>query len=276
MRFALAGLMIGALIVAAGCGVQGDTNSDTFYVLGECPQTMPNGAACVAELPPPEAEPQNGGCWVTGIGHIGEDTDGDGVSDQPGAGRAEQDSFGGNAMGMKDGRIRGQWQNTTHLLDGKHKFHGQATFLHCFNDGGPGPDVPKAIPNRAIWGGPGQWDHQPGYLFIVSAADYKEGKDGLDRERRDAYAITIYRDVDGDGHASSADQIVYEESDCIFGNFQIHPPNQGHPYTAEPVSAEMDRISSTQTLCPALSDTLFGQQAPAGNAPAKGHAPKAP
>ena len=191
-----------------------------------------------------------GGCFVTGIGHIGTDTNGDGISDEPGAGVADQDSYGGNAMGMKDGRVRGQWQNTTHLDDVKHKFHGQAEFLYCWNDGNPGPDVPVAEPNRAIWGGPGQWDHEDGYLFIVSAADYVEGKEHEDALIRDAYAITIYRDLDGDGVATIFDEIVYEEPDCVFGNFQIHPPNDGHPYIAAPLTFEMARISTEQDLCP--------------------------
>ncbi|MEN8264567.1 MAG: hypothetical protein ABFR82_14010 [Nitrospirota bacterium] len=191
----------------------------------------------------------NGGCTVSGVGHIGNDESGNGISDQPGAGLANQDSYGGYALGMRDGSVRGQWQNTTHLEGTKDLFHGQAEFLYCWNDGGPGPDVPRATPNRAIWGGPGTWNHEEGYLFIVSAADYKEGKNDMDAGRRDAYAIVIYRD-DGDGVATAADEIVYEETDCVFGNFQIHPPNNGHPYIGSPITEEMERIASTQDLCP--------------------------
>jgi len=244
-----------ALAMAGCAGTLGgvdDLEEETYAILGDCSTlNLPEGVACTSDgEAPPEAQPDVGGCWVTGIGHIGSDLNGNGISDKPGAGAANQDSFGGNAMGMKDGTVRGQWQNTTHLADGKHKFHGQANFIYCWNDGGPGPDVPKAYPNRAIWGGPGKWDHQDGYVFIVSAADYKEGKDGNDANIRDAYAITVYEDVDGDGKATSADTIIYEESDCVFGNFQIHPPNNGHPYVAAPLTNEMNRISSTQDLCP--------------------------
>lgn len=192
---------------------------------------------------------QGAGCFVTGAGHIGDDLNGDGISDQPGAGAADQDSYGGNAMGMKDGRVRGQWTNTTHLNGTRDLFVGQVEFLYCWNDGGPGPDVPRAYPNRAIFGGPGTWNCEDGYLFIVSAADYKEGKDGDDANIRDAYAITVYRD-DGDGVATEFDEIVYEETDCVFGNFQILPPNNGHPYIPSPMTDEMSRISSTQDLCP--------------------------
>ncbi len=192
---------------------------------------------------------QEGGCFVTGIGHIGSDENGDGISDQPGAGVANQDSYGGNAMGMKDGRVRGQWQNTTHLEDDKDVFHGQAEFLYCWNDGNPGPDVPEAYPNRAIWGGPGQWNHEKGYLFIVSSADYKEGKEGDDALLRDAYAIRVYRDTDENGVATADDELVYEETDCVFGNFQIHPPNNGHPYLPSLLTDEMAELAGSQDLC---------------------------
>lgn len=191
-----------------------------------------------------------GGCFVTGIGQIGVDANGNGISDTPGAGLANQDTFGGVASGMKDGSVRGQWQNTTHLEDYNSIFHGQVEFLYCWNDGAPGPDVPRSYPNRAVFGGPGMLDNEEGYLFIVSAADYKEGGDFNDADIRDAYAITIYFDVDGDGVATSADNIVYEETDCVFGNFQIHPPNNGHPYIGGELSPEAIRISSTQDLCP--------------------------
>jgi len=246
--------LIALILFAAGCLGTIDAGypeeKETYSVLGDCPADLPPGVGCLPGLVPPGAEPVQGGCWVTGIGHIGSDTNNNGISDKPGAGKANQDSYGGNAMGMKDGTVRGQWQNTTHLANGKHKFHGQANFIFCWNDGGPGPDVPKAYPNRAIWGGPCKWDHKEGYLFIVSAADYKEGKDGGDANIRDAYAITVYKDDDKDGVATSSDTVVYSESDCVFGNFQIHPPNNGHPYTKSTMSAEMKSISSSQTLCP--------------------------
>ena len=81
-------------------------------------------------------------------------------------------------------------------------------------------------------------------------ADYGEGNDAGDAGIRDAYAIAVYRDVDGDGVATAADTIVYEESDCVFGDLQIHPPTDGHPYIPAALTAEMNRVSSTQDLCP--------------------------
>jgi len=154
---------------------------------------------------------QGSGCFVTGIGHIGD------ASDHPGAGRAGEDSFGGNAMGMRDGRVRGQWQNTTHLGD---VFHGSVDFLRCWRDDGIGPEVPVAIPNNAEWGGSGTWNHRSGYTFTVHAADRAEGGSHIDE-----YEITVW---DSDG------LVVYEESEIIDGgNFQIHPPNGGHPYDSD-------------------------------------------
>ena len=252
--FAIALLLVASCVGQMGDLVEGGCIDDSgVCVLDTAREELIDGG----ELPPGADNldviyytEETGGCFVTGIGHIGSDENENGISDQPGAGRADQDSYGGNAMGMRDGRVRGQWQNTTHLDGTRDVFHGQAEFLYCWNDGGPGPDVPVAEPNRAIWGGPGQWNHEDGYLFIVSAADYKEGKEDEDAGIRDAYAITIYRDVDGDGIATSDDEIVYEETDCVFGNFQIHPPNNGHPYIGAELTDEMNRISSSQDLCP--------------------------
>lgn len=175
---------------------------------------------------------QNGnvGCFVSGGGHIGAEEDGNGNSD----------NFGVIAAGMWDGSVRGEWQNTTHLDGYNSRFHGQVSFLYCYNDGGPGPDVPQASANHAIFGGSGKWDNDEGYLFIVSAADYKEGKAGEDANTRDTYAITIYQDGN----------IVYEENDIIFGNFQIHPPNNGHPYVGGVLTDAMEQITTTEDLFP--------------------------
>lgn len=247
-----------ALLLLAGCGgeitdIANLADMEIYTVIGDCPDSLGASVGCVSTDLPPDTPPpdQEGGCWITGIGHIGSDLNNNGISDKPGAGAANQDSFGGNAKGFKGGFVKGQWQNTTHLADGKHKFHGVPNFLYCWNDGGPGPDVPKAYPNRAIWAGPGKWDHQDGYVFIASAADYKEGKDGADANIRDAYAITVYKDENGDGVATlGVDTVVYEESDCVYGNFQIHPPNNGHPYIPATPTAAMDDVSNNQDLCP--------------------------
>src|SRR5262245_17405108 len=154
---------------------------------------------------------QEGGCWITGGGHIG-DKDSHG-----GAGKNDQDSFGFNAMGMKHGYVRGELQNTTHLGD---DFHGQATWIRCWKDSGTGPEVPKAIPNNAEWGGTGVWNHEAGYTWKAHLADRAEGG-----SHRDEYELWVWK----------GEQLVYSQTaadDLVItgGNFQIHPPNGGHPY----------------------------------------------
>jgi len=166
----------------------------------------------------------DGGCWVTGIGHIGDE------DDHPGAGRADQDSFGGNAMGMKDGSVRGEWQNTTHMGD---LFHGKVDYLRCWKDDGEGPEVPKAIPNNAEWSGVGVWNHEPGYTFRVHSQDRREGG-----HHADYYSIEIW-----DPSGAS----IYTEGDLIDGgNFQIHPPNNGHPYETSGFAA-VPTLSDAET-----------------------------
>lgn len=173
-----------------------------------------------------------GGCFVTGIGHIGDDLD------RPGAGRAGRPSFGGNAMGMKDGHVRGQWQNTTHEGD---LFHGRADWIRCWKDEGPGPDVPRAVPNNAEWGGTGKWNHGAGYGFRVHAQDRAEGG-----SHADFYYVEIY---------DSRGSVVYAIGDLINGgNFQIHPPNNGHPYetTGAPEGLELNEgdFIDTERIAP--------------------------
>jgi len=156
-----------------------------------------------------------GGCWITGGGHIG-DEDAHG-----GAGQNDQDSFGFNAMGMKHGYVRGEIQNTTHLGD---VFHGQATWLRCWKDDGLGPEVPRAIPNNAEWGGPGTWNHEEGYTWEAHLADRAEGGSGIDE-----YEIWVY----GPDGALVYSQTAEQDRVITGGNFQIHPPNGGHPYDPE-------------------------------------------
>lgn len=155
------------------------------------------------ECPPPP--PEEVGCWVTAGGH-------NGTAGAQGAGVAKEDSFGGNAMSMKDGSIRGEWENVNHLGD---VFHGLVTSLRCFNDGGAGPEVPDADANIAEFSGTGSWNHVDGYTFLVHIEDRAEGGKDLD-----FYAITVWL----------GGTVVYTEADFIAGgNLQIHPPNNGHP-----------------------------------------------
>ncbi len=162
---------------------------------------------------------QEGGCWITGGGHIGD------ANAFGGAGANDQDSFGFNAMGMKAGYVRGEIENVTHLGD---DFHGEATWLRCWKDDGLGPEVPHAVPNNAQWGGTGVWNHEEGYTWEAHLADRAEGGSGIDE-----YEIWIY---------DAAGEVVYSQTaadDLVItgGNFQIHPPNTGHPYLADATTA---------------------------------------
>ena len=85
-----------ALLALVGCGGVVDPidapDEDVFSIVGDCPDNLPAGSGCIGSPLPPDAQPpEQGGCWVTGIGHIGSDTNGNGISDKPGAGKAEQD-----------------------------------------------------------------------------------------------------------------------------------------------------------------------------------------
>lgn len=204
---------------------------------------LPPGDDVNAESPDVDQElpPEEGGCWVTGIGTFGKG--------------ATRDSFGGNGMTMKDGSVRGEWQHTDHFDEagttnnGQNLFHGQVTYLACKRyDELNGPEVPKAYPNFANWGGIGRFNGEDGYYFDIKAFDHAEG--GIHRDR---YVIRIFDPdkqlvlaADGLGTLEDPsnkecleDATVMEgvgldwvkEMGCLSGgNFQIHPPNKGHPY----------------------------------------------
>ena len=130
-------------------------------------------SACGACVPDDTTDdcvpPSSGGCWVTGGGVI-----------QPPSG---QDSFGGNAMPMKSGTIRGEWENVDHSSG--QQMHGEPTYLYCRHVDEPGPGVPNGpdhdfTTNQAYFGGParlnvnGAW--ADGYWFDVVVDDHGEGK----------------------------------------------------------------------------------------------------
>lgn len=226
-----------------------DTNSGCIFSGGEPPSTTnppttnpPTTNPPTSNPPtsnPPQLPPEQGGCWVTGIGTFGKgDT---------------RDSFGGNGMTMKDGSVRGEWQHTDHFdvsgtqKNGQNLFHGKVTYIACLRFPTlPGPEVPKAIPNYANWGGKGRFNGVDGYYFDVKAFDHAEG--GIHKDR---YQIRIFDankklvlHADGQGTMQAPsnkeceiDPLVttnlswVKALGCISGgNFQIHPPNKGHPY----------------------------------------------
>ncbi len=161
--------------------------------------------------------PADGGCFVTGIGHL---IDSDG-----------SDSFGGNGMPMKAGYIRGEWEHQDHGTGDK--LHGTVAYLVCRHIDEPGPGVPKATPNQAYYGGPGRWytpetGWQDGYWFDIMAKDH--GEPG----KTDEYYFAV-RPMAANGTPGA---IIYQTGGVLAGgNFQIHPPNDGHPFLKGTVPA---------------------------------------
>ena len=171
-----------------------------------CGACVPNGTSTDC-TPPAE-----GGCWITGGGFV---TDDDG-----------KDTFGGNAMPMKDGSVRGEWENIEHGTGDN--LHGQANYIYCRRVAGPGPGHPNGPrhnfdDNQAYFGGPATYNGASGYWFDVVVED--QGEPG----RLDTYQITIRKGASG----SNPGTVVFQESGTMAqgGNIQLHPPNGGHPAT---------------------------------------------
>jgi hypothetical protein len=163
---------------------------------------------------------ENGGCWITGGGRI---LNADGT----------YDSYGGNAMTMKDGSVRGEWNHIDHNVDGNtlNHFKGDVNYISCEKISDIGPEHPKAIPNMATFGGSGTYNGVDGYTFEVKWVDSGEGGRSWDR-----YQLTIYDsegsifDIEnGEGNSNCKPQEMGELGCTLDGNLQIHPPNQGHP-----------------------------------------------
>jgi hypothetical protein len=169
--------------------------------------------ACVPDTTTTDCvPPSEGGCWVTGGGFIME--------------KASKDTFGGNGMPMRDGSVRGEWENIDHATGDN--MHGTVDYLFCRVVPGPGPghpDGPKHdfVDNQVYFGGPARYfvnaAWADGYWFDIVAEDH--GEPG----RQDTYQITIRTYANG-----QAGNIVYQESGPLAGgNIQLHPPNGGHP-----------------------------------------------
>ncbi len=188
-----------------------------------CGACVPDGTTTEDCKPPTE-----GGCWVTGGGFV---VDADG-----------KDSFGGNGMPMKSGTIRGEWEHQDHGT--KSKAHGKVKYLVCRHVAGPGPGNPggknKGFDiNQVYFGGEarfftgGAW--ADGYWFDVVAEDHGEpGNISAHKGTADHYHLTL-RKVTG---ANQSGTVVYEtKGDLVGGNIQIHPANNGHPYTPSALPA---------------------------------------
>jgi hypothetical protein len=169
---------------------------------GDC---CPDDGCCPPPCPPPPCPPPSCCCWFTGGGTI---MTIDGINGRQ--------SFGGNAMTMKDKPVRGEWEHINHTTGDI--FHGKVTYLSCWETNDPGPSPPKADPNYIEFGGEGVLNHVEGYSFEVTA--YDSGEPATKNAPGDHYWITI---LDPSG------AMVVEEDGALSGNFQIHPPNKGHP-----------------------------------------------
>jgi len=215
-RGSLGLLVLPWLICLAGCddsvdeGLLGDLS---FKITQECFDSSCQGQCedTYCDVCHDDQPPEYGGCFITGIGFL---VDSDG-----------KDNFGGNGMPMKTGRIRGEWEHQDHGTSSK--LHGQVAYLMCRHVDEPGPDVPKASVNQAYYGGPGRF-YTPeagwveGYWFDVMAEDH--GEPG----KTDEYYFTM-RKMDASG---AVGPVLYQTGGVLGGgNFQIHPPNDGHPYT---------------------------------------------
>lgn len=170
--------------------------------------------------------------WVTGGGTIG-------VGDT-------LDSFGGCAMTMKDGSVRGEWTHVDHFdvtgssPTGQNILHGEVHYLvlklfPTLN----GPHVPKAEPNYANFGGTGTFNGVSGYFFDVKVFDHSEPGAFHDRYVIDIYDPNKKLVLHADGTTSGTcledptvtpDLAWVLDMGCLSGgNIQIHPPNAGHP-----------------------------------------------
>lgn len=222
-------VVLASLLLLVGCNGGGVDEAmlgdQSFEITEQCsvdgtctPQCVDTTCnTCQGGQPPSE-----GGCWITGIGYVN-DPDG-------------KDNFGGNGMPMKTGNIRGEWEHDDHGTGDK--FHGRVHYLACFHVAEPGPGVPSGSDhsfnlNQAYYGGPGRWFEpgtgwQDGYWFDVFAEDH--GEPG----NTDEYYFSV-RKLDASGNVGP---VLYQTGGVLGGgNFQIHPPNDGHPYTGGSVPA---------------------------------------
>jgi len=281
MRAALFAMSL--LMVLGGCGgmVEDDGLTDGKFkmgVTGDC--QVPSGAACLfgdtsggssgtstptpgsstptpqtpdsslltpppvpapTPLPPDQLlPPEQGGCWFTGGGTFGKGP--------------TRDSFGGNAMTMKDHSVRGEWEHVDHTnitgvptVNGQNLFHGQVHYIVCQQFPTlSGPQVPKAVPNYVNFGGTGKYNGVDGYFFDVRAFDHGEGGIHYDRYSIDIYDANKKLVLHADGSVTelapssktckddvkvTPDLAWVLQMGCLSGgNLQIHPPCGGHPY----------------------------------------------
>ncbi len=229
------------------CEKDGKGNKTCTSVPNCVPGTTPSNGACAdgdsgsgssGEVLPPAL----GGCWITGGGFI------IAPNDLTGAPADGHDNYGGNAKPMKDGRIQGHWNHVDHGTGNHAK--GKPEYIVCRHVDEPGPGQPGGkkgfTANQAYFGGPAEWRDastgvwESGYWFDVVVKDHGEpgsvphAKNGY---MVDTYHFTIRKMDDPVNKVSGA--VIYEvgrggnqaSGGIVGGNIQLHPPNNGHPYT---------------------------------------------
>jgi hypothetical protein len=186
--------------------------------------------------------PALGGCWITGGGFI------IAPNDLTGAAADGHDNYGGNAKPMKDGRIQGHWNHVDHGTGNHAK--GKPEYIVCRHVDEPGPGQPGGkkgfTMNQAYFGGHAEWrdastgQWASGYWFDVVVKDH--GEPGSVPHAKNGYMVDTYhftiRKMD-DPVAKVSGAVVYEvgrggnqaSGGLVGGNIQLHPPNNGHPYT---------------------------------------------
>jgi hypothetical protein len=233
---------LGALAVSScSGGVDAPTDylqmigDSSFQIVENCPPNVPCFPSCVNtgvdDVCGQSIPPSAGGCWITGGGYI---------LNQNGS----NDSYGGNGMPMKDGTIRGEWENVDHGTGDKS--HGQVHYLVCRHVDEPGPGQPSGPShnfniNQAYYGGPARWftagstggGWADGYWFDVFIEDHgepgnKAGPGNHGSGGPDYYHFTIRKYV---SDTVPGDVVFDTQAPVSGGNLQIHPPNNGHPST---------------------------------------------
>jgi hypothetical protein len=198
----------------------------TLAPCGACvPEGSPAGTDCVS--------PKEGGCWFTGGGFIV-------VTDH-------KDSYGGNGKPMRDGRIQGEWNHVDH--GNMDHMHGKVEYLVCRVAAGPGPGQPGGkkglVANQVYFGGAARWRTNDvwadGYWFDAIGEDhgepgnvYKNTGLTVKGTMPDWYSITV-RTTSDPAKGLSGNVVYHAEGPFMGGNFQIHPSNNGHPYTLSPL-----------------------------------------
>jgi hypothetical protein len=238
----------GAACLDFGSGSSGgDATTPPSTSTTPSPQPPDSGLLTPPPVPaappvPPESllPPEEGGCWFTGGGTFGKGN--------------TRDSFGGNAMTMKDKSVRGEWEHVDHTnitgvptVNGQNLFHGKVHYIVCKKfETLSGPQVPKAYPNYINFGGTGKYNGVDGYFFDVRAFDHGEGGIHFDRYTIDVYDASKKLVLHADGSVTELapssktckDDVKVTQDlawvlgmGCLSGgNLQIHPPNTGHPY----------------------------------------------